>query len=173
MVGEPERLPSQTPRQVLLVDDHGLARRTLGQRLRELGMQVVEAESTEQALAAMATSVFELAIVDWRLGGEDGLALARQLRARQPELAVTLLASPYEAEEVRSLGEDLPGLELLDKPVTGPAVQRLLSGLAWRRSPRRRWARVWWIYRASACCWWTTTPSTARWSSASCRAAAS
>lgn len=129
VVGEPERLPSQTPRQVLLVDDHGLARRTLGQRLRELGMQVVEAESTEQALAAMATSVFELAIVDWRLGGEDGLALARQLRARQPELAVTLLASPYEAEEVRSLGEDLPGLELLDKPVTGPAVQRLLSGL--------------------------------------------
>ncbi|HCV77419.1 response regulator, partial [Pseudomonas oryzihabitans] len=129
VVGEPERLPSQTPRQVLLVDDHGLARRTLGQRLRELGMQVVEAESTEQALAAMATSVFELAVVDWRLGAEDGLALARQLRARQPELAVTLLASPYEAEEVRSLGEDLPGLELLDKPVTGPAVQRLLSGL--------------------------------------------
>jgi predicted ATPase/signal transduction histidine kinase/CheY-like chemotaxis protein len=129
VVGEPERLPSQTPRQVLLVNDHGLARRTLGQRLRELGMQVVEAESTEQALAAMATSVFELAIVDWRLGGEGGLALARQLRARQPELAVTLLASPYEAEEVRSLGEDLPGLELLDKPVTGPAVQRLLSGL--------------------------------------------
>ena len=42
---------------------------------------------------------------------------------------MTLLASPYEAEEVRSLGEDLPGLELLDKPVTGPAVQRLLSGL--------------------------------------------
>ncbi|WP_058791565.1 response regulator [Pseudomonas oryzihabitans] len=129
VVGEPERLPSQTPRQVLLVDDHGLARRTLGQRLRELGMQVVEAESTEQALAAMATSVFELAVVDWRLGAEDGLALARQLRARQPELAVTLLASPYEAEEVRSLGEDLPGLELLDKPATGPAVQRLLSGL--------------------------------------------
>ncbi|MDH4761909.1 response regulator [Pseudomonas sp. CBMAI 2609] len=129
VVGEPERLPSQTPRQVLLVDDHGLARRTLGQRLRELGMQVVEAESTEQALAAMATAVFELAIVDWRLGAEDGLALARQLRFRQPELALTLLASPYEAEEVRSLGEDLPGLELLDKPVTGPAVQRLLSGL--------------------------------------------
>ncbi len=92
----------------------------------------------------MATAVFELAIVDWRLGAEDGLALARQLRFRQPELALTLLASPYEAEEVRSLGEDLPGLELLDKPVTGPAVQRLLSGLGLTPVTRRRWARAWW-----------------------------
>ncbi|KTT28231.1 ATPase [Pseudomonas oryzihabitans] len=131
VVGAPERLPSQTPRRVLLVDDHGLARRILGQRLRELGMQVVEAESSEQALAlvASATQAFELACVDWRLGTEDGLVLARRLRDRQPELALAILASPYEAEEVRSLGEDLRALELLDKPVTSPALQRLLAGL--------------------------------------------
>lgn len=131
VVGEPERLPSQMPRRVLLVDDHSLARRIFGQRLRELGMQVVEAESGEQALALVAkgAQAFDLACVDWRLGAEDGLLLARRLRERQAELALTILASPYEAEEVRSLGEDLVGLELLDKPVTSPALQRLLSGL--------------------------------------------
>jgi len=131
VVGVPERLASQTPRRVLLVDDHSLARRILGQRLRELGMQVVEAESGEQALplVASAAQAFELAFVDWRLGAGDGLALARGLRELQPGLALAILASPYEAEEVRSLGEDLAGLELLDKPVTGPALQRLLAGL--------------------------------------------
>ena len=131
VLGEPERLPSQAARRVLLVDDHDLARRILAQRLRELGMQVREAASSAQALAAMTSgpAAFELAIVDRRLGAEDGLALARHLRERQPGLPLALLASPYEAEEVRGLAADLLGLELLDKPVAGPGLQRLLAGL--------------------------------------------
>ncbi|WP_295460966.1 response regulator [uncultured Pseudomonas sp.] len=131
VTGEPERLPSQLARRVLLVDDHALARRILGQRLRELGMQVREAESAAQALAAVTTGneAFELAIVDWRLGAEDGLVLARRLRECQPGLPLAMLASPYEAEELRSLGEDIVGLELLDKPITAPVPQRLLAGL--------------------------------------------
>jgi DNA-binding NarL/FixJ family response regulator len=68
---------------ILLVDDHALFRagvRTLIER--DLGAEVSECETGEQALAAIEAAPPDVAMLDISLRGEDGIELARRIRAR-------------------------------------------------------------------------------------------
>ena len=68
---------------ILLVDDHALFRagvRTLIER--DLGAEVSECETGEQALAAIEAAPPDVAMLDISLRGEDGIELARRIRQR-------------------------------------------------------------------------------------------
>ncbi len=67
---------------ILLVDDHGLLRagvRTLLER--DLGAEVTECDTGEQALCAIALAAPDIAMLDISLRDEDGIDLARRIRA--------------------------------------------------------------------------------------------
>lgn len=65
---------------VLLVDDDPDVRGMLGEYFSAHGFEVVEADCGDAMRAAMARQPPDVVLLDLRLGGEDGLDLARYLR---------------------------------------------------------------------------------------------
>lgn len=64
---------------LLVADDDRLVLATLSEGLRQAGYEVVTAASGAEALEAAAGGPFDLAILDLRMPGMDGLELARRL----------------------------------------------------------------------------------------------
>ncbi len=76
---------------VLAVEDNDALRRVVLRQLHELGYRVREAENAAAALALLETETIDLLFTDIVLaGGVDGYALARQVQARWPSVAVVL-----------------------------------------------------------------------------------
>ena len=67
---------------VLIVDDDPSVREMLVEYLSENGYETLQADSGEAMRAALAQRVPDVALLDVRLGREDGLSLARYLRER-------------------------------------------------------------------------------------------
>lgn len=70
-------------KRLLLVDDDRLVLATLGEGLRHYGYQMTLASSGEQALALAESEPPDLAILDVRMPGMDGIETARHLRERR------------------------------------------------------------------------------------------
>ncbi len=76
------RRAGQQPLRILIVDDHPLVRRMLGQALHDLGCTAIEAASGAAALqAAAAWPPFAMVLLDRNMPGLDGLETARGLRS--------------------------------------------------------------------------------------------
>ncbi|TVV76019.1 ATP-binding protein [Sphingomonas solaris] len=96
---------------VLVVDDEDLVRASTADMLGELGYDVVEASSAEDALAIVeANPDLDLMVTDHMMPGLSGTELAHRVRARMPRMRV-LVISGY--AETRGISDDLP---LLTKP---------------------------------------------------------
>jgi response regulator NasT len=67
-------------RRVLIVDDDRNINMILGEVLRYAGYDVVAAESPDEAIAAVAATRPDLAVLDIRMGGASGLELGATLR---------------------------------------------------------------------------------------------
>lgn len=77
---------------VLVVDDTPETRRLMRRILERDGIRVLEAESGEAALHAIATDRPDLVVLDLRMPGISGQEVARRVRAHgDPAIAATLL----------------------------------------------------------------------------------
>jgi DNA-binding NarL/FixJ family response regulator len=96
--------------------------------LESQGMTVSAcASSSEEALAAAAGCKFDLALIDVELGGEDGLALARLLSARDPALRVVLI-SAYTVDDIAELVAGCGAAGFISKTALGrQAIAELLE----------------------------------------------
>jgi two-component system, NarL family, response regulator DevR len=97
--GKPEAGPGQTVK-ILLVEDHPLVGELMRSVCQEMaGFEVVgEAGSAARALQEADRVAPNVAIVDIGLPDLDGIALARQLRQREPELAILMLSAREDPE---------------------------------------------------------------------------
>lgn len=123
---------------VLVVDDTPLNVKLLSVLLELEGCEVRTAESAEQALALLIDYRPALVLLDIRLPGMDGLALARRLRSEPAHrdlaiVAVTASAMKGDEDEALAAGCDA----YVTKPIDTRALPGLLAGvLARRRTPR-------------------------------------
>jgi DNA-binding NarL/FixJ family response regulator len=91
-----------TPR-VLIVDDHQRFRRTARRRLEADGWEVVgEAGDAAGALRAVARLDADVVLLDVGLPDASGLDVARDLCARDPEMAIVVI-STHDSEDYREL----------------------------------------------------------------------
>jgi two-component system, NarL family, response regulator DevR len=137
---------------VYLVDDHEVVRRGLSDLIdAEDDLEVVgEAASAGMALAGIAKTDPDVAVLDVRLPDGNGVEVCREVRARDPRIACLMLtsfgddealfdaimagAAGYLLKDVR--GDDLidairrvaKGESLLDPSVTGKVLERLRKG---------------------------------------------
>jgi CheY-like chemotaxis protein len=100
---EPQRKPQSQPPRVLVVEDEALVRAKISGKLRRLGMEVVEANSADEALSYLSgDSTIGLVFSDVRVPGSlDRLALAHQVRRRHPTLPIIVTsgnAAPHKAD---------------------------------------------------------------------------
>lgn len=82
---------SETTKDFLIVDDDPTLASMLERVLQRRGFSTRSASNTDQALQLTSNSIFVRAIVDLKLGSDSGLQLIRELKLRQPEMAIVML----------------------------------------------------------------------------------
>ncbi len=149
--GRPQRAPAialprraGAGRRILLVEDDATALDLVAEVLERGGFVVSRAASVEAALHSLDECRPEIVLLDLRLGDEDGLVVARHMRAAPdttaiPILALTAGAKPEDPARARSAGCDA----YVTKPVgarelLGHVHELLASGRAGADRPGRR-----------------------------------
>jgi CheY-like chemotaxis protein len=95
----------------------------------DLGYNVVEASSAEEALALVAGGLHpHLLVTDHLMPGMTGVELAQELRSRQPTLPVLIVSGYAEAEGIA------PEIARLTKPFRNSELAESLAGLVDVRS---------------------------------------
>jgi two-component system, NtrC family, nitrogen regulation response regulator GlnG len=89
--GTPARVAKEA--RILVADDEPSIRWLLERLLRQAGHAVTLVEDGRLALAAAAAEAFDLAFVDIRMPGLDGLEALSRLRADAPETAVIVMTA--------------------------------------------------------------------------------
>jgi PAS domain S-box-containing protein len=113
----------------LLVDDEDLVRMSTADMLMDLGYQVVEVGSAEEALHLVAEGLApDLLVTDHLMPGMSGADLARELKSRRADLPILLVTGYADAEGIE------PSLPRLTKPFR---VVELAEKLAEVVSPER------------------------------------
>jgi len=122
--------------QVLVLDDDPESRRVLEVRLEDLGLAVKAVGSSREALAALESGGFELALFDLSMEPTDGLALIEAAHARQPGLPVLIMTAPG------AVGDAVAAIQrgAFDY-LTKPFIPDELRARVGRALSERRWAR--------------------------------
>jgi two-component system nitrogen regulation response regulator NtrX len=104
-------------KRVLVVDDEGGIRKTLGQILVDEGYLVESAGSCAEGLAKIADGRFDLAFLDVWLTDGDGLKILEKLRAMPASPAVVMISGHANVEAaVRAV--KLGAYDFLEKPLS-------------------------------------------------------
>lgn len=115
---------------ILVVDDEAHARQRLAAMLAELGDAYElagEAADGEQALAACAAAGVDLVLLDIRMPGLDGLAVARRL-AEQPLPPAVVFTTAYDEHAMAAFDSQAVGYLL--KPIRREQLQQALHRAA-------------------------------------------
>jgi signal transduction histidine kinase len=107
--------------QVLLVDDDGHVRESVGALLAEAGYRVTAVSAGAQALAAVAASAPDVVLADFGMVDMNGAALAGELRRRHPGLPVVILTGYADVDRLLPLL--WPGAVVLRKPLQLDALR--------------------------------------------------
>src|SRR6202021_1389947 len=108
------RMPETIQPHTLVVDDDPQIRDLLQEYLTENALRVSVSSSGQQMAAILDDEAIDLVILDLRLAGEDGMAIARTLRDKSAIPIVMLTGVRDEADRV--MGLELGAADYLTKP---------------------------------------------------------
>jgi PAS domain S-box-containing protein len=117
-----EILP-QGRKRVLLVDDEELVRMSTAAMLGDLGYEVVEASSGEEALELLRELQPDLLLTDHLMPGMNGVELAKAAQEHIPSIPVLIISGYAELEGLA------PGLPRLTKPFRNAELAESLASL--------------------------------------------
>jgi DNA-binding response OmpR family regulator len=117
-----------SPARILLADDEPRLLRIVAMYLEMEGFEVLSATDGEAALVLLATSDFDLAILDVMMPGHDGIEVCQRLRSNHrtrklPVLMFTALSSDVDVERARQAG----ATHLITKPYSLPGLGSLVK----------------------------------------------
>ncbi len=122
---------------VLVVDDEKNIRTTLTVCLEGIGCTVATASTGDAALAALERKPFDLAFLDLRLGGEDGMALLPRMLAARSQLAVVVITA-YATIDTAVEAIKRGAVDFLSKPFTPAQVRHVVEQTIARRAAELR-----------------------------------
>ena len=112
---------SSNPKQILLVDDDQHLLQSMGVWLEEQGYQTRLATTQSQAQQLLSNHTIDLALVDLRLGDEDGFDVLRYCKQHYPQVVVLLMTGyatvSTGVEAVREGAFDLLTKPLIDDEI--------------------------------------------------------
>ncbi len=109
---------------VLLVDDEDIVRMSTADMLTDLGYEITEARSAEEAMRLVEEGFRpDLVVTDHLMPGLSGVDLARSFRARLPGLPVLIVSGYAEMDGVA------PGIARLSKPFRASELAKSLADL--------------------------------------------
>lgn len=108
------------PKTLLAVDDSATMRKVFEITFGGEDFRVLTADGAQKALAHMSEEPIA-AVIDTSLEGDDGYAIAKEIRARDARIAIVMTASrynPYDAGKGKAAGAD----DSIDKPFDTQAL---------------------------------------------------
>jgi two-component system OmpR family response regulator len=109
---------------IVIADDDWATRMLVAVNLEPDGYEVRSASCSRELDEALADGCVALVLLDIRMGGDNGIEIARRLATERPELAVVFLTG---ARYLLSAAENNLAHELIDKPFT---IDRLRATVA-------------------------------------------
>ena len=123
---------------LLIVDDETIVRDSLGKWFREEGYEVGVAESASEALTRLAERRWNLALVDIKMPGIDGIELQRRLREIDPDLLVIIMTG-YASVETAVQALKNGAYDYVTKPFDPDDIANLVrNALSHRRASSSR-----------------------------------
>jgi CheY-like chemotaxis protein len=112
-----------TQQRILLADDEPRLLHVVGLYLGMEGFEVTEVADGTEAIAALETQQFDLAILDVMMPGVDGIEVCRHIRSQprtqaMPVLVFTSLSADADVERARLAGAN----HLITKPFSLPGL---------------------------------------------------
>ncbi|MBT2132881.1 response regulator [Croceibacterium sp. LX-88] len=109
---------------VLVVDDDDGVRMVVSEQLRDLGLNVSEAENAERALALLQNEgAAEFLLTDFSMPGMDGLSLIMAVRGRWPQMRGAIMTGNPKGK----LASCDPQIPVIHKPIDMGELKRLLT----------------------------------------------
>lgn len=124
---------SDTPIRILVVDDDAALRALLGEYLAGEGFSVAGAQDGIAMDAWLAEHETDLVILDLMLPGDDGLTLARRLRARADVPIIMLSARGDEIDRI--VGLEVGADDYMPKPFNPRELLARIRAVLRRRAP--------------------------------------
>jgi two-component system cell cycle sensor histidine kinase/response regulator CckA len=123
---------------VLVIDDEAPIRRLIQRMLEPNVCQVVEAQDAEAGLRLIERGdpPIDVVLTDWIMSGLHGLDVVEVLQVHCPSLPVAVI-SAYTSTIHPIVGKG-ESLRILEKPFTGPALQRTVQDMIARALRQRR-----------------------------------
>ena len=117
----------------LLIDDLDEIRRTVRERMSANGFRVIEADSGEGGLAALASHAVDVVVLDVGLPGLDGFAVLRAIRETSNVPVIMLTGADHEADKV--LGLELGADDYVLKPFSARELVARVRAVLRRATP--------------------------------------
>ncbi len=126
----------ETQGKLLIVDDEMSVRDSLGKWFQEEGYEIGTAESASDALTRMAENKWELALLDIKMRGTDGIELQRRLHEMDPDLIVIMMTG-YASVETAVTALKNGAYDYVSKPLDPDEIAHLVKkALAHRRAEK-------------------------------------
>ena len=122
---------------ILIVDDEQDVREVLEEYFVSHGYAAICAESASAARTTAAAQPIDLALIDIRMPGEDGLSLARHLRERYEKLAIVMLTSAATVVD-RIVGLEMGADDYVPKPFDPRELEARVKSVLRRTSSAGR-----------------------------------
>jgi DNA-binding response OmpR family regulator len=110
---------------ILVIEDDAITAHAIHQGLSREGYETSLANTGEEGFFLLNANSFDLAILDWKLPGRDGIEILKTFRARENRTPVLLLTARDSIED-RVMGLDAGADDYLVKPF---AIAELLARL--------------------------------------------
>jgi PAS domain S-box-containing protein len=127
--------PAMAFQNVLIADDHPVAREMLAATVRSLGWNPEVVSSGEEAIQrvlarAQNNKLPDLLLLDWRMPGMDGLTAGRQIKEALgdiPNAPLIVMATAHDRETLLHKSDSNVVDAILNKPVTASALYNAVS----------------------------------------------
>lgn len=119
------------PRQVLVIDDEEAVRDGFEFALTHVGYQVDTARNGQEGVAKAQQRCPDLAFVDLRMPGMDGVETLRHLKRRCPELPVCVVTAFRKdfLQPLKAASEEGLTFSIADKPLNMDQIQAIARGI--------------------------------------------
>lgn len=91
--GEKMSAEQQTSRKILVVDDDQDFRWAMGNVLQAAGYRVIQAQDGKEAMSLLEKDIPDLVLLDYRMPGQNGLHVARDMKHRVPALPILIITA--------------------------------------------------------------------------------
>jgi ActR/RegA family two-component response regulator len=110
---------------ILIVEDEAIMRESLQDWLIDIGYEVETVEAGEEALETLATKEFDLAILDMRLPGKNGIEVLKEAKTKSPQLKGIIITA-YPSVETAVEAMKYGAVNYLPKPVDLNQMEKLI-----------------------------------------------